>query len=359
MNHTRSLLVNLSVLLDKPTGISVYAANIAPYLSDFDPTFLSARSLTTGDRYPIPANLSPAFGTAGHLRRLWWTQFQLPRIYRQCRASLLFSPVPESPLWSRCRSVVTVHDLIPLRFPRRCSPLLPYFRYYIPQVAARAEHVLCNSEATARDVVKWFGVPARQVTAIPLAFDRDRFRPLDLPQQPYFLYVGRHDPHKNLQRALQAFAQIPHRRQLEFWLAGPSDPRYTPQLKQLATELEIAPQLRFLDYVPEEELPALYNQALALVFPSLWEGFGLPLLEAMACGTPAIASNLASLPEVAGDAALLVDPYNIDSLARSMQEVADNGQLRAQLRQAGLSRAAQFSWESTGRATAAVLRDHL
>ncbi len=365
MSPSHPLLVNLSFLLDKPTGISNYATNVVPHLQTLEPTLLSARSfqansaLAASNIYWVPNNLTPAQGKLGHLRRLLWTQFQLPKIYRELGANLLFSPVPETPLFSCCRSVVMVHDLIPLRFPNRRSPLFPYFRYYIPRVVAQAQHVITNSEATARDVVEWFGVPANQVTAIPLAVDLARFRPLDLPPQNYFLYVGRHDPHKNLQRALRAFAQVRDRHEVEFWLAGPQDTRFTPQLQQLARELGVTEAIKFLSYVPDDDLLRLFNQALGFVFPSLWEGFGLPVLEAMACGTPAIASNRSSLPEVAGDAAILVNPLNVSELATAMGELVDNSATRSQLRQAGIARAAQFSWTKTGQATAAVLQQFL
>jgi glycosyltransferase involved in cell wall biosynthesis len=300
--------------------------------------------------------MNPDYGTRGHLRRLLWTQFQLPRIYHQLGSRLLFSPIPELPLWSRCRSVITLHDLIPLRFPRR-SPLTTYFRLYIPQALRQAQQVLCDSAATARDAIDYYQIPAAKLTVVPLAHDRSHFRWLDLPTQNYFLYIGRHDPYKNLPRAIQAFARLP--RDYEFWIAGPADPRYTPRLQQQAADLGIGDLVRFLSYVPYAELPQLLNQAIALVFPSLWEGFGLPVLEAMACGTPVITSNLSSLPEVAGDAALLVDPYNLEALTWAMQSLVGDAGLGAELRQKGLTQAEQFSWAKTGQMTAEILQHYL
>ena len=352
-------MVNLSFLLDRPTGISNYAKNIVPHLNHLAPTLLTAQPVAGETCYRIPDNMTPAKGSRGHLRRLLWTQFRLPRIYRELDAGLLFSPVPEAPLYSNCRSVVMVHDLIPLRFPQRRSPLFPYFRFYIPQVVAQAQQVICNSEATARDVVDWFGVAASKVTAIPLAVDRDLFRPLDLPSKNYFLYLGRQDPHKNLKRAIRAFARVREHRDVEFWLAGPQDRRYTPQLRALADELGIAEAIEFLEYVPDSQLVQVFNQALGFIFPSLWEGFGLPVLEAMACGTPVVTSKISSLPEVVGDAALLVDPYNIAELTEAMQALVDDSQLRSRLRQGGIDRAAKFSWEKTGQETARNLQQLL
>lgn len=361
------LLINLSFLTTKPTGHTVYAQSLVPHLRSLDPKLLiSEASLPTWvDRaeFPresyvaVPGTLNPDHGSKGHLRRLIWNQFRLPRLARKLHGTLLFSPIPEAPLWSRIKSIVTLHDLIPLRFPRKGSPLTPYFRHYIPRVLRQAERVLCDSEATANDAVNFYQIPASRLVPVPLAYDAGHFRFLDLPTQNYFLYIGRHDSYKNLQRAIAAFAQVPNHQAYEFWIAGPADPRYTPLLEGLAWDLGV--RVQFLSYVPYGDLPKLINQAIALVFPSLWEGFGLPVLEAMACGTPVITSNLSSIPEVAGDAALLVDPYSVSAIAAAMTEVIRDPKTWQQLRQRGLERAKQFSWEKTGALTAAVLSEFL
>jgi glycosyltransferase involved in cell wall biosynthesis len=227
-------------------------------------------------------------------------------------------------------------------------------------VLAQAEHVICNSLATAQDVVDYFQVPSDKITPIPLAHDASHFRvlPVPPPDRRYFFYIGRPDPYKNLQRVVNAFATLPDRT-LELWIAGSVDPRYTPLLQAQAAELGVGDRVKFLDYVSYDELPILMNQAMALVFPSLWEGFGFPVLEAMACGTPVITSNLSSLPEVAGEAALLVNPYHEAEIAAAMQTLATDAAARSQLRQAGLAQASQFSWRKTGQATADVLRCYL
>lgn len=356
------LMVNLSVLMKKPTGITIYAQNVYPYLKPLQPTLLIAQAQPNFRSHPIPCNMTPDQGSKGHLRRLLWTQFTLPQLYHQFKANLLFSPLPEAPLFAHCRQVVMVHDLIPLRFPKRFSPLTPYFRAYIPQVLRQAEHIVCNSLATAQDITEFWGISAQKITPIPLAYDPLHFRvltgarPPQLP--PYFLYLGRPDPHKNLPRLLTAFARM-NAKDCQLWIAGPRDDRYTPLLQQQAQALGISDRLKFLNYVPYAELPRLINQALALVFPSLWEGFGFPVLEAMACGTPVITSNLSSLPEVVGEAGILVDPYNPDELAAAMDEVANNRTLRSQLRRLGLAQASRFSWQKTGEATLEVLRSFL
>ncbi len=353
------LIINLSIIFSKPTGISIYTENIFPYLKYLNPTLLTARPYQGFNCKKIPDNLTPAQGTRGHLNRSIWTQFQLPKIYKKLKSQLLFSPIPEAPLYTDCRFVVMAHDLIPLRFPRRFSRLTAYHHYYVPRVLDRAQHIICNSQATAKDLTDFYDLPASKITPIPLAYDREHFSFLNLPTSNYFLYIGRQDTYKNLHRVISAFAIVTNNRDYELWLVGSTDPRCTPSLHTHIKELDIVDRVKFLEYVPYSELPTIINQAIALVFPSLWEGFGLPILEAMACGTPVITSNLASMPEVAGDAAILVDPYNVAEIADAMSMVAEDTRLHAKLRQAGSIGAQQFSWEKTGTATAEVLQKYL
>ena len=351
------VIVNLANLLAKPTGISAYSQNLIPWLKNNGVVLLASQIYKDFHCYNIPNNLTSVQGAKGHLKRLIWTQFQLPRIYRELNSKLLFSPIPEAPLWSKCRSVVMVHDFIPLRFPKKFSPLTPYHRYYVPQVLNQAQHIICNSQSTADDILKFCQIPAHKISPILLGYDSQHFQVLpDLnkrsPNPPYFLYIGRHDPYKNISRVISAFANLKST-EYQLWLSGPSDKRYTPALKQQAQELGVADRIKFLDY---EDLPRIIGEAIALVFPSLWEGFGLPVLEAMACGTPVITSNLSSLPEVAGDAAILIDPYRVAEITDAMQAIANDSGLRSHLSQLGLARAKQFSWEKTGRETVEVLK---
>jgi glycosyltransferase involved in cell wall biosynthesis len=359
------LLINLSFLPSQPTGLATYAANLFPHLRSLEPILLSPTTIAGFDCQLVPPNLTESGGTKSHFRRLLWTQFQLPQIYQKLNASLLFSPIPEAPIYRQCPSVITVHDLIPLRFPRRFSPLTRYYRHYLPFVLQQARHIICNSQATARDLVDFFGISVDKITPILLAHDTNNFRPIALSETNknyscrYFIYVGRHDPHKNLARLIEAFAAISNNFEYQLWIVGNPDSRYTPKLKAQALELGREKQVKFLNYLPYEQLPILLNQAIALVFPSLWEGFGLPVLEAMACGTPVITSNLASLPEVAGEATLLVDPENTAEITAAMASIAEDSQLHSQLSRLGRERASQFSWEKTAGETQLVLQSFL
>ncbi len=178
----QNCLINLSMLIEKPTGITNYVNNVLPYLEDLRTTNLVPKKYSNNqeNEYFISGQLSPDSGSKGHLFRLAWTQFQLPSIYKKLKANLIFSPVPEAPLFiKKCRSIVMVHDLIPIRFPRKNSPLTPYFRYYIPQVCQQAQHIICNSQATADDIINYFHIPAHKITPIYLGYDQENFKVID------------------------------------------------------------------------------------------------------------------------------------------------------------------------------------
>jgi glycosyltransferase involved in cell wall biosynthesis len=357
---SNSLLVNLAILFDQPTGIATYAQNLINNW-DLQATLLSPVKFPGFNHYQIAHNMTPAQGSQGHLRRLLWTQFQLPRIYQQLKADLIYSPIPEAPLYSKSRYIVMCHDLIPLRFPRRSSPLTNYFRYVVPQVLKQAEHIVCNSQATATDLVDYYGIDADKITPILLGYDRLNFYPREQtnnPETPYFLYLGRPDPYKNLAGLISAFAQIPDQ-DYHLAIAGSTDPRFTPQLQQQAEELGIAHRVKWLNYLSYQELPIVISNAVALVFPTFWEGFGLPVLEAMACGTPVITSKLASLPEITANAAILINPYNTSEIAGAMMDLITDQQMRSQLSKLSLQQAQKFSWAKTGSATQAILQGYL
>jgi glycosyltransferase involved in cell wall biosynthesis len=357
------LLINLSFLASKPTGLTNYATNLFPYLKNLNPTLLIANPVDNFTCYPVPSDLTQSQGSKGNVKRILWTQFELPRIYQKLKSSLLFSPVPEAPIYQKCRFIVTVHDLIPLRFPRRFSLLTLYCRHYLPKVLEEAQHIICDCVATADDIQHFLGISANKITPVLLAYDVNHFRPIvDIslsPEIPYFLYIGRADPHKNLHRLISSFAAIRNCRDYQLWIVGGSDPRFTPLLKAQVGELGLSGQVKFLEYLPYTDLPRILSQAMALVLPSLWEGFGLPVLEAMGCGVPVITSNISSLPEVAGDAAILINPYNSQEITDAMERIAQEPQLRSRLSQLGLQRASQFSWEKTGQQTIEVLKQYL
>jgi alpha-1,3-rhamnosyl/mannosyltransferase len=222
-----------------------------------------------------------------------------------------------------------------------------------------AQRITANSQATAHDLERFLRVPVERIAVIPWGVDA-RFAPqsdettrslkarLELPER-YILFLGINKPHKNLVRLIEAFAQVRARSpgdDLTLVVAGVWDPRY-PEARELARRLELGAAVRFLGPVSEADLPALYAAALAFAFPSEYEGFGLPLLEAMACGTPSMTSTTSSLPEVAGDAALLVPPTDVAAIADALTRLVTDSALRADLARRGRARALQFTWERT------------
>jgi glycosyltransferase involved in cell wall biosynthesis len=326
------------------------------FLSHQKPEFIQSSSQWR----QVPDRLNTDFGRIGHLKRLLWVQFFLPKIFKRLSSTLLFSPLPEAPIYTDLRHIVTVHDLIPLRFSgKKFSPLTSYFKYYVPRVLRSAEHLLADSEATAQDLKSFYGISASKVTVVPLSYDAGNFKFLNLPSKNHFVYLGRFDIHKNIERIIEAFFESKLYQSCKLYLVGSVQSPYISGLQAYIHHLGLTDTVLFLDYVAYQDLPVILNQALALLQPSLWEGFGLPILEAMACGTPIITSNISSLPEVAGEAGILVNPYNVSEIASAMKAVASNHQLRSELRAKGLERAQQFSWEKTARLTTDVLYRYL
>jgi glycosyltransferase involved in cell wall biosynthesis len=346
MPATPLALFNGSFLGRRPTGIGVVARDLVAALDPAEVPLLDPLGGGRPGSIPIPATLGPEHGRAGHLRRLLWTQNRLPRLLRASGAPLLLSPLPEAPLLRGVRSLVLAHDLLPLRYPQ-LTPLLAYHLAYVPLVLHRAVRVLCNSEATAREVHGRLGVPSRRLVPIRLGFDPGLLRPLGLAREPFFLVLGRHDPHKNLARLLRAFTTLPDpERQLRLKLVGPQDPRYTPRLQGLAAELGISDRCDWIAWVSDQERLELLNRCRALVLVSLWEGFGLPALEGLACGAPVIAAHAGALPEVVGDAGLLVNPRDQREIAAALQALDRDAGLVNHLAAAGPARAAQFRWSA-------------
>lgn len=355
--HPPLALFNGSYLGRRPTGIGVVARDLVDAL---DPDMVPLLDPLGGDRpgsVAIPAGLSPQHGRRGHWQRLVWTQNELPRLLRRSGAPLLLSPLPEAPLGRGVRSVVLAHDLLPLRHPQ-LTPLLGYHLFYVPLVLHRALRVLCNSEATAREVHDRLGVPTRRLVPIRLGFRPGLLQPLGLARESFFLVLGRHDPHKNLPRVLKAFARLgsPGSRELQLRFVGPHDRRYTPQLQRLAAHLGIGGRCHWQAWVDDQERLQLLNRCRGLVIASLWEGFGLPALEAMACGTPVIAARAGALPEVVGETALLVDPRRVEEISEAMAHLLEAPpSLERQLARAGVERAAGFRWSDTAQTVQQLL----
>lgn len=343
-----TLLLNYRPVIHQPTGIGVYANAVLPYLLD------------------LPHELIPGGAVGGfqhRMRRFLWTQTRLKSVAARLGASLIFTPAPEGYLGQQtCPQVVMVHDLRPLSHPAHRPTFQGlYFQFWVPALLDHCLHILTNSEFTAQQIAHFVGIPRKRISVVPLGYDTVMFTPSDaissLAYGRYFLHVGQAYPHKNIVRLLHAFAPVASAfSDLNLLLVGKPHPTETPHHQRLVAQLGLVGRVHFLPYVPRYQLPELYRNSIALVYPSLSEGFGLPVLEAMGCGTPVITALGSATEEISGDAAILVDPTDTAALEWSMHSVLINAELRDQCRDRGLLRASLFDWQRTGLATTAVLK---
>jgi glycosyltransferase involved in cell wall biosynthesis len=232
-----------------------------------------------------------------------------------------------------------------------------YYALHVKPAIKRARAVLTGSNYSRSTILEWTGVDAERVVVTGAAAG-EGFTPIGethRPGYPYLLYVGNRKPHKNLARLVSALARVEERAALRLVLSGPAE----QDLITLARSVGVDDRIEFLGNVPEEKLPALYRGAIAFVFPSLYEGFGLPPVEAMACGTPVVSSLATSLAEVVGDAAVAIDPFDVDSIAAGIDKVVGDDQLRRELRSRGFAQAARFSWDDTAQRTWTALQASL
>jgi glycosyltransferase involved in cell wall biosynthesis len=370
------IVINASFLAQPDTGSGQYITRLLQSLAKADhendyiliaprPKFRvqSSKLSVSGIQYPLVSNIE----------KLWFEQVAFPRACRRERADLAHVPYFGSPLFPSVPTVVTVHDLIPMILPAYGGSLL--VRAYTSLVVAaakRARLVIADSECSKRDIVQWLGIPPSRVRVIYLAADA-MFRPVEdgkrldavrrrygLPNR-FVLYLGGFDVRKNVAAIVAAFARVrkslPHHRLVLAGKLPQRDTAFFPDPRRLADEAGLGGEVCFIGWVAEEDKPVLYSLADLFVFPSCYEGFGLPVLEALACGTPIVASNAGSLPEIVGEAGLMVAPDDIDGLAKAMIAVLGNEARRAELRAKGLEQARRFSWEKTAQETMAVYRE--
>jgi glycosyltransferase involved in cell wall biosynthesis len=271
------------------------------------------------------------------------------------RPRLFFSPGYNSPIGWPYPFVFTLHDLNHLFIPENSNPAKrAFYKYVIRPACHKAAFVLTGSEYSRNAVLEWTSLKEEKVVAVSYGV-RPLFSPLGgryEPGFPYLLYVGNRKPHKNLLRLLKAFAISGVQSDVRLVLTGTCDAQLSVQIETLGLTRNVS----FVHYPNDEDLADLYRGATALVFPSLYEGFGLPPLEAMACGTPVLTSRVCSLPEVVGDAAILVDPLQVEEIAEGIRRLTDNSALRGELRSRGLERARLFSWDGVAQRTWEVLR---
>ncbi len=313
------------------------------------------------------------------LAKLWFEQVTFPRACRRCEADLAHVPYFAPPLCPSVPTLTTIHDLIPLLLPAyRGSIQVRLYTRLAARAARRAAMILTDSCASQQDIISHLCVPPDRVRVVYLAAD-STYQPI--PQGPgresvrnkygippdYFLYLGGFDLRKNVRAVLRAFSRVVSKQKSQVTCPEPKlvvagrlpgeDTPFTPDPRRIVQELGISEWVLFTGWVHEEDKPALYSAARAFLFPSWYEGFGLPPLEAMACGTPVVASDRGSLPEVVGEGGLLVSPDDIEGLADAMDSLWGDSVLRQRLSAQAQRQASRFSWARTAQETLAAYRD--
>lgn len=312
--------------------------------------------------------LGTAVPTERRLARIVWEQMVWPwHILRQ-RPALLHGMAFATPLFTAVPSVVTVYDLSFLHFPERFPKLQQKYLAAQTRLACRrARRVITISESTRQDVHTFLGVPLSRIDVVVPGLD-SAYRPQDEAAVARFkaekgingrfiLHVGTLQPRKNIETLIEAFAQLDDDA-IQLVLVGGKGWLFNDIFARVQQH-RLEERIIFTGYVPDEELPLWYAAADLFVFPSVYEGFGMPVVEAMACGTPVIAANSSSIPEAAGDAGMLFDPFSPLDLTERMENVLHNPQLSDKMRQLGITQARQFSWERAGRETAVVYHNAL
>jgi glycosyltransferase involved in cell wall biosynthesis len=347
-------------------GIGTYVRNVVRHLARLDRETTYLLFCNPADE-PTLRDMAENFVTVvdGSAQYRLREHVSIPLKLRQLGADLLHSPHYVRPLLCPVPSVVTIHDCIHLLFPQYLPNRMAfrYARFMMGQAIRKSALVFTVSEASRADILRFYPAtdPAK-VHVVPNAIDAEllhdpgpeeteRVRERYQLRGRFVLFAGNVKPHKNLERLIRAFARVKAREgneDLGLVLIGDDVGRYN-SLRRTAEEAGVRHEVRFFGFVPHHTLSALYRMANVFAFPSLYEGFGLPPLEAMACGTPVVTSRISSLPEVVGEGALLVDPYDEEAIAHGISRLLDDEDLRQRLVARGLERAAAFSWERSVR----------
>jgi glycosyltransferase involved in cell wall biosynthesis len=314
------------------------------------------RQIVVGGR---PSDDSQSVSPPGaKISSVYWMNVLVPRVLTRERVELFHGTNVAAPLVSGCPSVVTIHDLVYRRIP---DTLAPFHRFYhrllVPIAARRAAHLIAISESTRSDIINLVGVRPTKVTAIHHGIDASFLPVTDdvrlasvrsqfcLPNR-FILHVGAVERQKRLEPLMVAAADMLKKDLVDGVVLAGEEGRGAEDVRRVVAQLGIAERVHFLGYVAQEVVPALYTLARCTVYPSWYEGFGMPVLEAMACGSPVITSNVSSFPEVAGDAALLLPPGDSGAMVRTLERLLTDDQLRDSLVTKGIQRAKRFSWEA-------------
>lgn len=376
---TRIVIDATSAVDETKTGIGWYTYHLIRRLPVVDPEttyvafYLHFRGLLNKRRYfgDVPNLTERGVAFPGRVYNRLSNRFNVPKVEWFTKFDGLFAPNYIPPASRGKGMTITIHDLAFEILPETAPHANKYWLAYLKKALENSAEIITVSEATRRDLIEIYQVDPEKVTAVLSGVDMDTVHAVDAEavdavrakydiDGPFLVFVGGLEPRKNLRMLLRAFSRLPKDMRPKLVLAGATVPWIPGGPKIMESALRSLPEevrgdVILTGYVSEVDKLALLTGAEALVYPSVYEGFGFPVLEAMACGTPVLTSNVSSLPEVVGEDAVLVDPYESISIAEGIESLLRDDALRARLASAGLKRAARFSWDETARQTAKVL----
>ncbi|HEX9597015.1 MAG TPA: glycosyltransferase family 1 protein [Anaerolineales bacterium] len=352
----------------RSAGIHSYIDHLLPHLAIHAPDDWRFTAMVGGKnsvRYDRVTMRRARIDTESPLKRILWEQLAQP--FQLGDFDLYHGLAFIAPLWLSIPAVVTVYDLTFIHYPGRLSPARRlYLRLFTGVSCRRARRVIAISQSTARDLTARLNIPADRIDVTPLACDPAIFRPLppeqiatfrrenDLPER-FWLFLGTLEPRKNLTVLLEAYAALPQNERLPLILAGGKGWQYD-DIFAAVEHHHLGGEVHFPGFIPATTLPFWYNSAEVFVYPSVFEGFGLPVLEAMACGTPVITSKVSSLPEVAGNSGLCLPPHDRAAWTEALHRAFHDTHWRVQARDKGLAEAKGFTWEKTAQLTVSSYR---
>lgn len=370
----KRIAIDYTAAVRQKAGIGRYTRALVGALAGLDRAnaytlYVPRNGRALGEAEEFPPNFRIVRGPLGEraMVTLWQrAQVPLPLELLTGAVDVVYSPDFVLPPARARRNILTVHDLSFRRVPETAVPNLRwYLEGAVPRAVNRADVILADSHATREDLIELFGADPARVRTLYSGCDA-RFRRVTAPaelervmarydlRKPFVLNVGTVEPRKNLTRLIEAFARLAPARELELVIAGGRGWLYD-EILAAPERFGVRERVRFLGFTPDEDLPALYSLAEVFAYPSLYEGFGLPVLEALACGAAVVTADNSSLPEVAGDAALLVNARDVEALSAALVQALDDTRVRAELQARAMKQAGRFSWQASAETLREVL----
>lgn len=364
----KKIIINASILNNKPSGLGIYTMNVLKHLTkyiDVDKSFVCTSSNKLDNIYnciKLNEKISPGYGKFAGLYRFIWTQTKFVYKYHN-KKEIVYCPTQYASLLSKNRQIITIHDIIPIKFPKQNKMQYLYYRYFLPILLNKCEDIITISNNTKEDLVKFYKIKEEKIHVIYNGYDESLFNNDECDKNyfrdkfnlnKYILIVGASFPHKNIDNYIKSYSLIKDKVEEKLVIVG-GRKEYKEYLKKICKVNNVENDVIFMPYLNDYEISLLYKNATLMIYPTLYEGFGLPAIESMACGIPVLMSNTSSLPEIGENAAEYFDPYSIQDMAEKTVLLIKNEKLRNELSKKGLENVKRFSWDETAKNIAKIL----